>query len=176
MRIISGKNKGRPIIAPKNLPVRPTTDFAKEALFSILNNYFYFEDISVLDLFSGTGCIAYEFESRGTKNIVAVDKHYDCIKFINKTISTLNITNIQAIHNDAFKFLKYCSQTFDIIFADPPFDFSDTKLIPDIIFENNFLKQDGWLIVEHSKNNNFKEHPRFIEERKYGQIIFSIFK
>ena len=122
MRIISGTYKGRKIIAPAKLPVRPTTDMAKEALFNILNNQYYFDDISVLDLFSGTGNISYEFASRGTEDITAVDDHYACIKFINDTAELFEMP-IKTIKSDVFKFLENFGQQYSIIFADPPYDF-----------------------------------------------------
>ena len=123
MRIISGTYKGRRLTAPKKLPVRPTTDMAKEALFNILNNTFYFDDISVIDLFTGTGNICYEFASRGTKQIVAVDQDYGCIKFINKTSDEFEM-GIQTIKSDVFKFLEITTLKATVIFADPPYEFT----------------------------------------------------
>ncbi len=153
MRIISGEFKGRRITAPKKLPVRPTTDMAKEALFNILNNLYYLDDISVLDLFAGTGNISYEFASRGTENILAVDQDFGCIKFINQTSETFEMP-IKTIKADVFKFLENTKQKANVIFADPPYDFPVEEFvkIPTLVFENNLLETGGILIVEHSKH------------------------
>lgn len=177
MRIISGAFKGRKIQAPKNLPVRPTTDMAKEALFNILNNQYYFDEISVLDLFSGTGNISYEFASRGTEQIFAVDAHYGCIKFISQTSEKFNMP-IQAIKSDVFKFLEQTHQKFDLIFADPPYDF-DIELfnkIPQLVFQNKLLQQDGVLIIEHSKHTDLSEIDQFVQTKSYGGNAFSFFR
>ena len=177
MRIISGTNKGKRLIAPKKLPVRPTTDMAKEALFNILNNNFQFSQLSVLDLFSGTGNIAYEFASRGSKEIIAVDANYDCVKFIKKTAQELDF-NITTIKSDVFKFLEKAYVKADIIFADPPYDFEEKEFlkIPEIVFEKNLLNQNGQLIIEHSKHTNLSNFPNFMEERRYGGSVFSFFQ
>ncbi|WP_299104789.1 RsmD family RNA methyltransferase [uncultured Tenacibaculum sp.] len=176
MRIISGKYKSKRITAPKNLPVRPTTDMAKEALFNILNNLFYFEGISVLDLFSGTGNISYEFASRGTENIYAVDAHYACIKFINQTAKDLDV-DITTFKSDVYKFLGKTNLSTDVIFADPPYDFEENQFlkIADLVFENKLLNEDGVLIIEHSKQTNLSEHPQFSYEKRYGGNVFSFF-
>jgi len=135
MRIISGKYKGKTINAPKNLPVRPTTDFAKEGLLNIVTNSFDFENLNVLDLFSGTGNMTYEFASRGAKNILCIDQNNHCINFINKTIKTLDFKNIKAFKNDVFRYLNQYQQTFDIIFADPPYALENIAEIPQLVFK-----------------------------------------
>ena len=177
MRIISGKNKGQRITAPKKLPVRPTTDMSKEALFNILNNLYYFDDISVIDLFSGTGNISYEFASRGTENITAVDGHYACIKFINETSDKLNYT-INTIKSDVYKFLEKTSLKADVIFADPPYDFEKEQFLKiiDSVFLNNILKGNGSLIIEHSKHTDLSDHEFFSYSKKYGGNMFSFFE
>lgn len=177
MRIVSGKLKGRRITAPKNLPVRPTTDMAKEALFNILNNHYYFDSLSVIDLFSGTGNIAYEFASRGSKNIFAIDGDYNCIKFINNTCKQLDIS-INAFRNDVFKFLKKTPLTSDIIFADPPYDMElDSFLsIADIVFERKLLNDGGVLVIEHSKHMDLSSHELLSYSKKYGGSVFSFFE
>lgn len=177
MRIISGQYKGRRITAPKNLPVRPTTDMAKEALFNILNNQYYLDDISVLDLFSGTGNISYEFASRGTETITAVDANYGCIKFINETAQAFEMT-IQTIKSDVYKFLEKSKQTHNIIFADPPYDFELELFskIPELVFKNELLEDDGLLIVEHSKHTKLDHLPHFFQTKNYGGNAFSFFQ
>ncbi|MFP4846897.1 RsmD family RNA methyltransferase [Winogradskyella sp. PE311] len=176
MRIISGQFKGRRITAPKKLPVRPTTDMAKEALFNILNNLYYFDDISVLDLFSGTGNISYEFASRGTQQIISVDDNYGCIRFINETSEAFEMP-ISTIKSDVFKFLEKSKQKHTIIFADPPYNFDiDTfSKIPELIFQNQLLEADGLLIVEHSKHTSLSHLEHYSYSKSYGGNMFSFF-
>ncbi|APY07028.1 16S rRNA (guanine(966)-N(2))-methyltransferase RsmD [Winogradskyella sp. J14-2] len=177
MRIITGTFKGRKIVAPSRLPVRPTTDMAKEALFNILNNQYYFDDISVLDLFSGTGNISYEFASRGTEQITAVDDHFGCIKFINTTAEAFEMP-ITTIKSDVFKFLENNNQQYSIIFADPPYDFNVELFskIPELIFNNNLLQEEGLLIIEHSKHTELSHMEHYSYSKKYGGNMFSFFK
>lgn len=177
MRIISGEFKGRRIMAPKKLPVRPTTDMAKEALFNILNNQYYFDDISVLDLFSGTGNISYEFASRGTKQILAVDGNFGCIRFINETSESFEMP-IRTVKSDVFKFLENNKQKHDVIFADPPYEF-DIDLfakIPNLVFNNQLLQDEGLLIVEHSKHTDLSQLINYSYSKNYGGNMFSFFK
>ncbi|MEM7382261.1 MAG: RsmD family RNA methyltransferase [Bacteroidota bacterium] len=176
MRIISGKYKGKRILAPRELPVRPTTDMAKEALFNILNNSYYFEDLKVLDLFSGTGNIAYEFASRGCGEIYSVDQDYRCIKFIAKTSKDLDL-NLKTIKSDVFKLLKKTKVKFDIIFADPPyrFELQDFAKIPELVFSRDLLLPEGSLIIEHSKHTELSGLEHFTNSRKYGGSVFSFF-
>ena len=177
MRIISGKYKSKRITAPKNLPVRPTTDMAKESLFNILNNLYYFENISVLDLFAGTGNISYEFASRGTETIYAVDAHFACIKFINQTAKDLGM-EINSYKSDVYKFLEKTPLKTDVIFADPPYDFKEAQFlkIADLVFERGLLNEDGVLIIEHSKHTDLTKHPKFSYEKRYGGNVFTFFE
>lgn len=177
MRIVAGKFRSRRIIAPNNLPVRPTTDMAKEALFNILNNSYYFEDISVLDLFAGIGSISFEFASRGSHDITAVDAHYGCINFIDKICNELE-ADIKTIKSDVFSFLEKNSRSYDVIFADPPYDMSTDKFMEllKLVFSGNSLNKDGMLVIEHSKQTDLSEHPKFEKSRKYGGNTFSFFK
>ncbi|MFK7832648.1 MAG: 16S rRNA (guanine(966)-N(2))-methyltransferase RsmD [Winogradskyella sp.] len=177
MRIISGLYKGRRITAPKKLPVRPTTDMAKEALFNILNNGYYFDSISVLDLFSGTGNISYEFGSRGTEHITAVDQNFGCIKFINETAEAFEMS-ISTIKSDVFKFLEKSKLKHDIIFADPPYDFELEAFskIPELVFKNSLLEEDGVLIVEHSKHTDLSGLEYYSHSKSYGGNVFSFFE
>ena len=177
MRIISGKHKGRNLIAPKKLPVRPTKDMAKESLFNILNNSYYFPDIKVLDLFAGTGNISYEFSSRGVDDILAIDAHAGCIEFIDKTVDKLEM-NIRTLKSDVFTFLQRNTERFDIIFADPFYDMdlTDFEKIPQLVFEKELLEEDGVLIIEHSNKTGLEHLPYYDNSRKYGGSVFSFFK
>lgn len=176
MRIISGSFKGRRITAPKKLPVRPTTDMAKEALFNILNNQFYFDEVSVLDLFAGTGNISYEFASRGTQHILAVDDNYGCIKFINETANTFEMP-INTVKIDAYKFLEQSHQKYTIIFADPPYniEIADFSKISELVFQNQLLEDKGLLIIEHSKHTDLSHLDFFSHSKSYGGNMFSFF-
>lgn len=176
MRIISGSYKGKRIIAPKKLPVRPTTDFAKEGLFNIINNRYQFSDIRVLDLFSGTGNISYEFASRGVKSITSVDAHFACVRFIDSISTELDLP-IRTIKADVFKFLSRPHEAYDIIFADPPYnlDVEQFLSIADTVIQNKMLKEEGCLIIEHSKHNPLSDHDHHFESRRYGGSVFSFF-
>lgn len=176
MRIISGKYKGKRLVAPKKLPVRPTTDFAKEALFNILNHRISFSETKFLEIFAGTGNISFEMASRGAKDITAVDADYGCVKFIRKISDELDF-GIQPIKADVFTYLEKNRQTFDFIFADPPYDFTFDQFntICTLVFENNLLNPDGFLIIEHSKHTDLSSIKNFSEARKYGGSVFSFF-
>ncbi len=177
MRIISGKHKGRNLLAPKNLPVRPTKDMAKEGLFNILHNTYYFPDLKVLDLFAGTGNISYEFSSRGVGSILAIDAHAGCIQFIDKTVALLDM-DIRTLKSDVFTFLQQNTAQFDIIFADPFYDMDlvDFEKLPQLVFEKDLLLEDGVLIIEHSNKTGLEHLPHFNNSRKYGGSVFSFFK
>ncbi|QFZ55597.1 methyltransferase [Oceanihabitans sp. IOP_32] len=177
MRIISGTHKSRKIIAPKNLPVRPTTDMAKESLFNIINNNFDFGAITVVDLFAGTGNISYEFASRGTEHITSVDQNFGCIKFINKTAQAFSMP-IHTVKSNVFTYLEKATQQAHIIFADPPYDFTVDQFanIVVLVFKNELLLEDGWLIIEHSKHTDLSHLDNFSDSKSYGGNIFSFFK
>ena len=176
MRIISGNLGGRKIEFPRNLPVRPTTDFAKNGLFNILNNHFSFESLSVLDLFCGAGGITMEFISRGCKDIISVDSDIRCVKFLKSVIEKFAIENARVVKSDSLSFIERCTVPFDLVFSDAPFEYPKTSLIPSLIFEKKLLNPKGWLIVEHSKINKFEGTPHFRETREYGDVRFSIFE
>lgn len=176
MRIISGKYKGRRITAPKNLPVRPTTDMSKEALFNVLNNHFNFSGLKVLDLFAGTGNISYEFGSRGCDNITCIDGDMGCVNFIKKTAKEFDL-KITAIKSDVFKFLEKHKGSYDIIFADPPYGIEQKefeKLI-EMVFENELLDEEGMMIMEHSKHTKLDHMMHFSFQKNYGGSVFSFY-
>lgn len=176
MRIISGKYKGRRFDPPKNFKARPTTDFAKENLFNILNNEIDWESISALDLFGGTGSISFELISRGCKDVACIEKspvHFD---FIDKTREKLGIDKMILLRMDVFRFLENNREQFDLIFADPPYELTDFKKVPELVLGNKMIKEDGIFILEHSKNYDFSDFPLFSERRVYGSVNFSIFR
>jgi 16S rRNA (guanine(966)-N(2))-methyltransferase RsmD len=176
MRIIGGSLKGRSIVPPAGFNARPTTDFAKEGLFNVLSNELVIEDISVLDLFSGTGSISYEFASRGCGNITAVEMNMMHYKFIKKNSAELKLGPIQVVRMNVFDFLNICKLKYDLIFADPPFNMDNFGQIPDKIVNSGILNDHGYLIIEHSGDFNFSGNPRFTKEKKYGNVHFSFFK
>lgn len=175
MRIISGTFKGRRISAPSNITARPTTDFAKEGLFNLLNNRIDFEDIDVLDLFAGTGGIGIEFISRGCNSAISIEQNERHCAFIRKVCDELKIKNLSLMKADVFRFINSCHSKFDLIFADPPYELKELKEIPDLIFKNQLLKEDGLFILEHSSKDSFVSHPNFDDHRNYGNVNFSFF-
>lgn len=176
MRIISGQYKGRRFQAPGNLPVRPTTDAAKESLFNILNNHLEWEELSVLDLFAGIGGISLEFISRGVKSVHSVDIHPGCTAFIRSMVQKLGINNLQVFRQDAYSFLERSSYPYNLIFADPPYQMDNIADIPNIVLNSKCLLPEGIFVLEHSDKYHFMEDSRCIEERRYGKVHFSFFK
>lgn len=176
MRIIRGTHQRRQIVAPSNLPVRPTTDMAKESLFNILENHLYFEDVTALDLFAGTGNISYELASRGCQRITSVDIENSCVRFIRETAAKLSMNAIVAVKSDVFRFLQMHKMQYDLIFADPPYECQHYDLLVKLVLDNNLLKEDGLFVVEHNKYIDFTEHPRFVDHRRYGKVNFTFFK
>ena len=182
MRIITGIYKGRHFDIPRSFKARPTTDFAKENIFNVLNSYIDFEGIKALDLFSGTGSISLELLSRGCEQVVSVEMDRDHHKFICDCVKKLNpdtqqpTPKILPLRGDVFRYIKSCKQQFDFIFADPPYALKELPTIPGLIFEKNLLKDDGILVFEHGKDNDFSDAPHFVEHRCYGSVNFSIFR
>jgi 16S rRNA (guanine(966)-N(2))-methyltransferase RsmD len=176
MRIINGTYKGRKFEAPKNIPVRPTTDMAKEALFNILNSRRKLDGTIVLDLFSGIGSISLEFISRGAKSVTSIDMNTDCLSFIRSVADKWGIKNLSVLRQDAFNYPLHACKKFDIIFADPPYQANNINKLPEIIFNSDILNDDGLFILEHSKQYDFSNNTHFIEVRRYGKVHFSFFK
>ena len=185
MRIISGKYGGRRLSPPKNITARPTTDFAKESLFNLLNNRIDFEGIDMLDLFAGTGGIGIECVSRGARSVTAVEIAHVQQNWIISCCKQLGIRNLSVIRGDVFKFLSACRTKYDLIFADPPYALEELPTLPDVILKNSdvrsqnsdsILKENGWLVIEHGKDTDFTSHPRHVETRTYGSVHFSFFQ
>jgi 16S rRNA (guanine(966)-N(2))-methyltransferase RsmD len=175
LRIIGGNLKGRRINPPSNFRARPTTDFAREGLFNILNNRVDFDEISVLDLFSGTGSISYEFASRGAPVVHLVEKDMRHILGIRKILKELELANVKTIHIDVKAYLKTCSAKYDIVFADPPYELSWLSDLPDLVTQSGVIKVDGFFILEHPRDLSFGTHKLFFEHRNYGGVNFSFF-
>jgi len=175
VRIISGIFRGKQIRPPANFKARPTTDFSKESLFNILIHQYDIEDLDVLDLFSGTGSIAYEFASRGARSVLAIEMAPLHFKFIQETCRAMQMDQISVIRADAFRYLKKPTQAFDLIFADPPFDHKGLAEIPDLIFSTEILNTEGIFILEHPGSYSFTAHPHFLQHRKYGGVNFTFF-
>lgn len=176
MRVITGKYKGRHFDVPRSFKARPTTDFAKENIFNVMNGYVDFEDSTALDLFAGTGSISLELLSRGCATVVSVEADRDHANFIRQCLKKLEDENCALIKGDVFRFIKSCKQKFDFIFADPPYALPNLATIPDLVFEHELLGEDGVFVFEHGKQNDFSQHPHFVEHRAYGSVNFSIFK
>jgi 16S rRNA (guanine966-N2)-methyltransferase len=177
MRIIGGDLKGRTLHPNvSSWPTRPTTDYAKEALFNILSNAWDFEDLRVLDLYAGTGNISFEFLSRGVKNVVAVESFGKAVQFLSQTAKLLNVAErMEIIKGDVLQYLKNSKDTFHIIFADPPYDSPWLSKLPETILQRQFLGSEGSLIIEHDKRIDFHQHPNFSDFRQYGGCCFTFF-
>ncbi len=176
MRIISGKYGGRRLSPPKNITARPTTDFAKESLFNLLNNRMDLEGIDMLDLFAGTGGIGIECVSRGAREVTAVEIAHVQQNWIIACCKQLGIRNLSVIRGDVFKFLNACRTKYDLIFADPPYALEALPTLPDCILTQDILKPEGWLVIEHGKDTDFTSHPNHVETRTYGSVHFSFFQ
>lgn len=176
MRIISGSHRGKQIIPDKSFTARPTTDFAKENLFNVLNNLTDFEDLEALDLFAGTGSISFELLSRGCRKVTAVEKNNMHASFIAKVAKELKTTDFHLIRGDAFRYLHSApAESFDFIFADPPYALKELPEVPNLIFERNLLREGGIFVMEHPAANDFSQLPYFNQHRVYGSVNFSIF-
>lgn len=175
MRIVGGKLKGLQFHAPAKLPVRPTTDMAKEALFNILLNSYDFDECNVLDIFTGTGNISIEFASRDVKSITSVDKHPGCVAWLKTVKDKHQLNSIDIRKADAFKFLAQTTDKYDIIFADPPYDLPNIPLLPQLVAQHQLLNENGVLVVEHPSMLKLDQQPNYKETRKYGYSSFSFF-
>lgn len=177
MRIISGKFKKKAIYPPKNFRARPTTDMAKEGLFNIIENHFDLTQIKALDLFAGTGSIGFELASRECPDVTCVELNYHHYMFIKKTVSQLKVEQqVKVIKSNAFHFLRKSTTPYHFIFADPPYDMKEFHELPELVFQQNLLTDDGWLIIEHPGEISFTSHPDFFKQSTYGSVNFSFFK
>lgn len=177
MRVISGIYKRKHFEVPRTFKARPTTDFAKENLFNVLNNYIDFEDgVTALDLFSGTGSISIELVSRGCDKVISVEKDPQHYAFIQKVMNEVKTDKCFPLRTDVFRFLSKCNEQFDFIFADPPYALKELATIPDLVFEHQLLKPDGLFVLEHGKDLSFETQPHFVEHRHYGSVNFSFFR
>ena len=176
MRIIAGQHGGLRLSPPTNLPVRPTTDLAKEALFNILDNRLELDEATCLDLFAGTGNISFELASRGAVSVDAVDIHFKCLQYIKETAGRLQIDRIQTRKADVLKFIPSCKQQYDLIFADPPYDLPSLPQLARLVLDNDLLKPGGWLVVEHPSTRKMDDSPFYVETRKYGYSSFSFYQ
>ena len=175
MRIIAGTLRGRRLDPPQNLPVRPTTDMARESLFNILNNYVDYEDCAVMDLFAGTGAVSLEFVSRGAREVTAIDINAQCTDFIKRSAERMGVANLHVVRADVFDLLKRANRRFDIVFADPPYVIEGLASLPDLVFERGVLTDDGIFVLEHPRDYSFEEHPHFWQHRAYGKVNFTFF-
>lgn len=177
MRVITGKYKGRHFDVPRTFKARPTTDFAKENLFNVLNGYMDWEEApTALDLFSGTGSITLELLSRGCSRVISVEKDRLHHGFIRGFLEKLGDEAGVAVCGDVFKYLARCNEQFDFVFADPPYQLSNIDELPDLVMARGIVKENGLFVLEHGKTNDFTQHPNFMEHRSYGSVNFSFFR
>ena len=176
MRIIGGALKGKLIQPPAGYKARPTTDFAREGLFNVLNNEYEFEDLRVLDLFGGTGAVAFEFASHGAARVYSIEMNRDHAAFIRREAARLGLPNVTAVHANVFDFLPICREKFDLIFADPPYALEGLESIPDKVLSRDLLHPGCYFILEHGDGHSFTGHPLFKKEKIYGRVHFSFFE
>lgn len=176
MRIITGLYKGRHFDIPRSFKARPTTDFAKENIFNVMNGYVDFDGADALDLFAGTGSISLEMLSRGCREVVSVEADRDHAAFIRQCMAKIGADNDILIRGDVFRFMKSCRRKFDFVFADPPYALPELPTIPGLVFQHGLLKPGGVLVFEHGRHNDFSAEPHFVEHRSYGSVNFSIFR
>lgn len=176
MRVIGGKIGGIRLSPPTNLPVRPTTDIAKEALFNILQHQIEWDESTCLDLFCGTGNISFELASRGALLVDAVDIHAKCLFYVKDVAKKYELDVINTRKADVFKFVNSCKGTYDFIFADPPYDVPKLPQLPTMVLDNGLLKEGGILVVEHPSTRKLDDHPLYVETRKYGYSSFSFYQ
>lgn len=176
MRIITGQYKGRHFDIPRTFKARPTTDFAKENIFNVLNGYIDFDGASALDLFAGTGSISLEMLSRGCRPVVSVEGDRDHARFIAECMKKIGTADNVLVRGDVFRFVKKCHSQFDLIFADPPYALGQLPQIPQLVLDSGILSDGGIFVFEHGKHNDFSDHPRFVEHRSYGSVNFSLFR
>ena len=176
MRIIGGRLKGKTILPPAGYKARPTTDFAREGLFNVLDNEYEFEDLKVLDLFGGTGAISCEFASRGAARVYCVEMARENASFIKTEAQRLGLANVVMVRDNVFDFLPICREKFDIIFADPPYALEGLETLPDRVFAQDLLHPGCYFILEHGGEHSFKDHPRFKKEKVYGRVHFTFFE
>jgi 16S rRNA (guanine966-N2)-methyltransferase len=175
MRIISGAYRGRRLSPPTGLPVRPTTDFAKEGLFNVLNGMVDFYETRVLDLYEGTGNMSFEFISRGCPEVMAVDIEHRCAAYIGETARDLGMQGLTAIRSNVIVFLEHPRKQYDLVFADPPYQMHGIRELPQLILASGLLRPGGLLVLEHSSRYKFTGDPGFREQRGYGSVQFSLF-
>ena len=175
MRIIGGRLKGKSINPPAGYKARPTTDFAREGLFNILDNEYELEGLQVLDLFGGTGAVSFEFASRGARRVYCVEMARENASFIKTEARRLGLDNVTMVRDNVFDFLPLCHEKFDIVFADPPYALEGLEYLPDKVLEAGILHPECYFILEHGDEHNFTAHPRFVKERSYGRVHFSFF-
>ena len=176
MRIIGGRLKGREITPPQGYKARPTTDFAREGLFNVLDNEYEFQDLKVLDLFGGTGAVSFEFASRGAARVYSVEMARENASFIKTEARRLGLDNVTMVRDNVFDFLPICHEKFDIIFADPPYALENLGTLPDKVLAQDILHPGCYFILEHGDEHSFTTHPRFKKEKRYGRVHFSFFE
>ena len=177
MRIVGGEFAGRRFNPPARIPARPTTELAKEGLFNMLSNSTDLEGIKTLELFGGTGSISYELASRGAGDLTLIERDPTTIDFIKNTVKALGIADrLHIIRGDVFKFMKQCTDQYDFIFADPPYDLLNIDELPLVVFEKKLLLPEGIFVLEHSPRNDYQRHPNFERMKNYGTTVFTFFK
>ena len=177
MRIIGGYLKGKAVTPPLNYKARPTTDFAREGLFNILDNEYEFDGLRILDLFGGTGAVSFEFASRGVEKVYCIEMARENASFIKRESARLGVQDcVTVVRDNVFDFIPICREKFDIVFADPPYALEGLETLPDKVLSVGIVHHGGYFILEHGDEHSFTAHPRFVKERCYGRVHFSFFE
>ncbi len=176
MRIIGGALKGRRLAPVKGWTGRPTTDFGRESLFNLLRSRVDIDGADVLDLFAGSGMVSLEFASRGAASVTALERDPKAVRHISSAFDQFDLDHCRALRGDVFQFVTRPITSFDIVFADPPYDLDRMSELPALILGSGLLAPDGLLILEHGERTHFEDEPGFIEHRHYGQVYFSFFE
>ncbi len=178
MRVISGKVRGLKLITPAGEDTRPTLDRVKEAVFSMILPFII--DAKVLDLFAGSGALGIEALSRGAMSAVFVDNSSEAINCIHSNVNSAKFNNISVIQKgDSISFLKENTESFDIIFLDPPYQKNMYTKAFESIVENNAISNEGIVVVEY--DNSIVEIPIpsgfvVLKEKKYGRVGIIVMK
>lgn len=176
MRIISGKYGRRRFDVPTSITARPTTDMARENLFNVLAGVIDLEGLTVLDLFAGTGAMSFEFLSRGAAHVTAVEKARVQADFIKRVQGQLGDPNLTLVRGDVFRFVSTCRQSFDVIFADPPYDLPRFAEVPRLVLDSPLVHDGTLFIMEHPREHDFSALPHFAQQRVYGKVNFTLFE
>lgn len=177
MRIISGAQKGHRISSGKKARMRPTSEKARECIFNVLR-----EEVSgkrVLDLFAGAGGLGLEALSRGAQSVTFVDASSQSISVLKRNLEILKLKNKSTVIKiDGLKAIKKLPQSFDLIFADPPYGKGYVQQMINALITSHILEEGGILVLEHHKKETFscpQEKLIVLKQKRFGDTVISFF-